>query len=954
VRKLAAGKTYSFALFARGALGVTAAGDDVTAKTNRLLSVATMSLPEGTAGMSYLAAVSASGGVGRYSWTATGLPAGLSMAADGTISGFPSATGTSSITVHVTDSAKATAVAALALAVPSALPSPCVAQSCSVVKPDGATLQVPAADIVSVTRGTGGTVSSAVLTGISVASGDIVVLGAGSQLATGLVALAGALTSNADGTTTVALTPGTVGDADASGTVQALGATTEVTRKAAGRQTAAEGASLDCDHGVTSSLEGLGVTDQFTPTLTAIWKHPWVKAGGFYPGPGGLDTFFASLDGSVKVNMGVTVSGSATCTLTLPGVTVPAPAGDLGEVDLGVDPSLTFTVNGKIDVRATATLRCGSYYEWTRTGGSSGGRYCIPSYTAPKLSTPGGVSASLTGALDVSLTLDDTTGIQGDIDSTLHLGYNPGQHPDAELDASSDWDIQGVLAKWWKDGPSVTIASGTVLPHKVLWSSNLAPPLTPPVITTTRLPAATAGQAYTTQLTTADHRVGSWAITSGSLPAGLTLTGHTISGTPTTVGTSSFTLKFTDTHGQTATAKATFPVNRAGTTTGWNPAIEVPGSAILNTGNYAQADSVACTSAGNCTTAGSYTDSSDNTQVFVAGEVNGTWQNALEVPGTATLNTGGEAAVNSVSCASAGNCTVGGYYYDSSDDGQAFVADEVNGTWQDALEVPGTATLNTGGGAGVGSVSCASAGNCTAGGSYASGGNEAFVAGEVNGTWQDAIEVPGTAALNTGGDAGVGSVSCASAGNCTAAGGYTASSLQQVFVADEVNGTWQKAIEVPGTATLNTGSDELGSVSCGSAGNCTVGGSYQDPQNDGQAFVADEVNGTWQDAIEVPGTATLNTGGNTLLDSVSCASAGNCAAGGFYLAPNEEQAFVADEVNGTWQNAIEVPGTATLNTRGQANVTSVSCTSAGTCAAGGYYAGPDGLQAFVSDKTSGT
>jgi hypothetical protein len=63
-------------------------------------------------------------------------------------------------------------------------------------------------------------------------------------------------------------------------------------------------------------------------------------------------------------------------------------------------------------------------------------------------------------------------------------------------------------------------------------------------------------------------------------------------------------------------------------------------------------------------------------QVFVVNEVNGTWHTAIEVPGTATLNPGGNAFVQSVSCASAGNCSAGGGYTDSSGHLQAFVVRE--------------------------------------------------------------------------------------------------------------------------------------------------------------------------------------------------------------------------------------------------------------------------------------
>jgi hypothetical protein len=62
------------------------------------------------------------------------------------------------------------------------------------------------------------------------------------------------------------------------------------------------------------------------------------------------------------------------------------------------------------------------------------------------------------------------------------------------------------------------------------------------------------------------------------------------------------------------------------------------------------------------------------------------------------------------------------------------------------------------------------------------------------------------------------------------------------------------------------------------------------------AFVVSEVNGTWHDATQLPGTAALNAGGIAAVDSVSCASAGNCSAGGGYLDANgNQQAFVVSE-----------------------------------------------------------
>src|SRR5215471_17542450 len=66
----------------------------------------------------------------------------------------------------------------------------------------------------------------------------------------------------------------------------------------------------------------------------------------------------------------------------------------------------------------------------------------------------------------------------------------------------------------------------------------------------------------------------------------------------------------------------------------------------------------------------------------------GTWHTAIEVPGTAALNKGGKAVVDSVSCGSAGNCAVVGTYTDASGHIQAFVASETNGVWHAAVELP--------------------------------------------------------------------------------------------------------------------------------------------------------------------------------------------------------------------------------------------------------------------------
>ena len=389
----------------------------------------------------------------------------------------------------------------------------------------------------------------------------------------------------------------------------------------------------------------------------------------------------------------------------------------------------------------------------------------------------------------------------------------------------------------------------------------------------------------------------------------------------------------------------------------WGKAIAIPGLRALNKGGNAQVFSLSCASAGNCAVAGGYKDGSGRVQGFVASQWNGRWGKAIEVPGLGALNTGGGAEVLSLSCASAGNCAATGFYIDSSISGQGFVASERNGRWGKAIEIPGLQALNDGGGAAGVSVSCATAGNCAIAGQYSDGGGngQGFVASERNGRWGKAIDVPGLRALDTAaGDAGVSSVSCASAGNCSA-GGFYENGLgpQRGFVASERDGRWGKAIEIPGLRALNPNANaEVNSMSCTSAGNCAAAGDYQYNArhvHHDQGFVVSQRNGRWGKAIDVPGLRLLNAGGSAEVGAVSCASTGNCAAAGDYRDHSDhEQGFVVSERHGRWGKAIEVPGLASQNPHGFTRALAVSCAPASYCTAAGGYLGRSGHgQGFI-------
>ncbi|MDR3635617.1 MAG: Ig domain-containing protein, partial [Isosphaeraceae bacterium] len=85
--------------------------------------------------------------------------------------------------------------------------------------------------------------------------------------------------------------------------------------------------------------------------------------------------------------------------------------------------------------------------------------------------------------------------------------------------------------------------------------------------TTTSLPAATVGAAYSQQITaTGGSGTLTYAVTTGTLPAGLSLsTAGLLSGTPTATGASSFTVTATDNNGDSAGQAYTLTVDAATT-----------------------------------------------------------------------------------------------------------------------------------------------------------------------------------------------------------------------------------------------------------------------------------------------------------------------------------------------------------------------------------------------------
>ncbi len=383
-------------------------------------------------------------------------------------------------------------------------------------------------------------------------------------------------------------------------------------------------------------------------------------------------------------------------------------------------------------------------------------------------------------------------------------------------------------------------------------------------------------------------------------------------------------------------ATVTWPLVVSQSGGAWGQAEALPGIVALSSGLGGKLTEISCASAGNCSATGTYDGPDSTSFAFLADEVDGTWGTVQPVPDAASLGTQ-STVVNAISCPSAGNCAAVGTVYAT-----PFVLDEVNGTWGDPLAVPGLANLGTTlMSQGFDSVSCADAGDCTAIGTVANGSRveSAVVVTETGGTWGDATVLPGQVSTSRG-SWGT-SVSCPAAGDCTATGGdELAGGIVGVWVADEVNGAWGSAQALP--TPLAT--DATGKLSCATAGNCAVAGYYRDAQNFLRAFVADEVNGTWQAAQDVPGVAGMVM---SFTDAVSCAAPGDCAATGSYDANGQYQEFSTDEVNGTWGTATAIPGVPPA-WPSPPIIDGLSCTAPGYCSAVGDL---DTEQSVVSEAT---
>ncbi len=291
---------------------------DTTATVTVLgpLAITTSSLPNGSVGVAYTASITVSGGVGALKYSATGLPANLTInSATGQITGVPQSSGTSTVDVTVSD---------------SNTPTPNVAHATFTLQ---VTQGVPASLVA-----TGGTPQSAQ---------------AGTQFSSPLSATVKDSSGNLLSGISVTFTAPASG---ASGTFAGGGATVTVTTNSSGvaTSTAFTANSSVGAYSVLATVNGVATPATFALTNTNRGT-PSISVVSGTPQTVQVNAAFANLVVQVKDSLGNPVSGVA--------VTFAAPGSGASGTFAGGTTSSTVNTDGtgKASVAFTANKIAGSF-----------------------------------------------------------------------------------------------------------------------------------------------------------------------------------------------------------------------------------------------------------------------------------------------------------------------------------------------------------------------------------------------------------------------------------------------------------------------------------------------------------------------------------------------------------------------------------------------------------------
>lgn len=460
-------------------------------------------------------------------------------------------------------------------------------------------------------------------------------------------------------------------------------------------------------------------------------------------------------------------------------------------------------------------------------------------------------------------------------------------------------------------------------------------PKTPKPVIVTKLPAGTAGQAYSAALTTTDHRQATWSLAGGAMPPGLALHGFTVSGTPKTAGTYRFSVRVTDTDGRSVAATVSIAI--AGT---W-AAVEAPlpaGATVSQTGPGVSVESLDCPAAGECVALEDYQDpSGDAHSVLLTGS--GTSWKALQAPlppDAAVTPTG--PGLYSVACPSVSACVAVGEYTDSAGNEQGLLVTGSGTSWRATrAPLPADASASPGlAGTVLDSVACSSASDCAAVGGYLdSSGHYRALLVTGSGTSWHAAGAPLPADAGTA--AALNYVACSDS-LCAAAGSYTDSSGDsESLIVSGAGSSWTATKPpLPPDSLQPDGYHGLSSVACGSA-SCVVVGQYYNQAGDSEGLLITGLGSAWR-AVQAPMPADRLATGYLALVSAACTGAGGCVAIGDYTAnePGDNRGVILTGSGTSWK-AAEAPVPAGSSPQEGVGLSSVACASPSACVVAGGY-----------------
>jgi hypothetical protein len=395
-------------------------------------------------------------------------------------------------------------------------------------------------------------------------------------------------------------------------------------------------------------------------------------------------------------------------------------------------------------------------------------------------------------------------------------------------------------------------------------------------------------------------------------------------------------------------------------TPAFRQAVQVTAPTNAGTNPNASLNGISCASPGNCVAVGNYSDSSSYTHAMIAIDAGGVWGRGIEIGPPSGASSNPQARFYSVSCTAPGYCTAVGGYDDNSSpvQGEPMAITETKGVWGHATEIgvpSGASTYNPN--AGLTGVACTSPGYCVAVGSYFGNFTLGMVATEKAGVWSQAVEVmvPSNGYANSGSLSGV---ACTSAGNCVAAGSYAEAPQQNsvLLAVEETGGVWAKGIEpLPPANSSTTPDAQFGAVSCKSAGNCVAVGYYTNTLGNFEALVATQGSGTtWNRAQEVsaPPNALANPTATPL--GLSCAPAGNCIGVGYYTDTSyNDQAMASTGTAGIFSGLVEVPAPpGAKNTSPGTALNAVSCATSWNCISVGAFVDHSGNSQAMATTTT--